>query len=76
MLFLTGKFNLQLVSDGFGYFTLDRENVSQFAIKGFRPKVGITCAFDQLHVYANFVASLLHAAFEDGGNAELSRDFS
>ena len=46
LLFLTGEFRPQLVGDGFGYFTLDRKDVSQFAIKGIGPKMGIIGCFD------------------------------
>ena len=41
LLFLTGEFHPQLVGDGFGHLTLDRKDVSQFAIKGIGPKMRI-----------------------------------
>ena len=46
LLFLTGEFRSQLLGDGFGHLTLDRENVGQFAIKRVGPKMGIIGSFD------------------------------
>ena len=74
LLFLTGEFRSQLVGDGFGHLTLDRKDVGQFAIKGIGPKMGIIGCFDQLHVHAHGVAALLHASFQDVGDAKLPGD--
>ena len=39
LLFLTSEFRLQLFGDGFGHFTLDRKDVSQFVIKRISPNM-------------------------------------
>ena len=46
LLFLPGEFRSQLIGDGFGYFTLDRKDVGQFAIEGIGPQMGIIGCFD------------------------------
>jgi hypothetical protein len=46
LLFLTAEVRAQLVGDGFGHLTLDREDVSKFTIKGIGPKMGIVGCFD------------------------------
>src|SRR5206468_7231475 len=46
LLFLTRDVRSQLVGDRFGDFTLDREDVSQFAIKSVGPKMRIIGGFD------------------------------
>jgi hypothetical protein len=38
---MTGELRLQLIGDGFGHLTLNREDVGQFPIKGVGPKLGI-----------------------------------
>ena len=70
MLFLTGEVRSQLVGDGFGYLTLDRKDIGQFTIKSIGPQMGIIGCFDQLHVHPHGVAALLHAAFQDVGDAK------
>ena len=74
LLFLTGELRPQLIGDGFGHLTLDRKDVGQFAIKGIGPKMRIVGRFDQLHVHAHGVAALLHASFQDVGDAKLPGD--
>ena len=71
LLFLTRELRPQVIGDGFGHFTLHREDISQFSIKGIGPKVGITGCFDQLDVYAHGIAALLHTSFQDVGHAKL-----
>ena len=72
LLFQAGQPGLQLVSDRFRHLTLDRKDVGQFAIKGISPKMRIIGCFDQLHVHPHLVATLLHAAFQDVGDAKLA----
>ena len=74
LLFVTGQVRLQLVGDGFGDLTLDRKDVGQFAIKGLGPKMGIISCFDQLHVHPHRITALLHAAFQNVGDAKLPGD--
>jgi hypothetical protein len=65
-----------LVGDGFGHLHSRRKDVGQFAIKGIGPKMGIIGCFDQLHVHAHGVAALLHASFQDVGDAKLLCDLA
>ena len=74
LFFLAGKFRLQLLGDGFSHLTLNGKNVGQFAIKAIGPNMGIVGRFDQLHVYAHGVATLLHASFQNVGHAKLLCD--
>src|SRR5262245_34714983 len=64
----------QLLRDSFGYLSPDRKVVSQFAIKRIAPKMQTVACVDQLHVYAHSIATLLHAAFQDMGYAQLLGD--
>ena len=66
---------LQLVGDSFGDLTLDGKNVSQFAIKAIGPNMGISGRFDQLHGHVHGITLLLHASFQDVGDAKLPGDF-
>jgi hypothetical protein len=43
-------------------------------IKAIGPEMGISGCFDQLHVHAHGVTALLHAAFQNVGNAKLLGD--
>ncbi len=65
------------VDDLAGDFGLDVENVidGQFAVEGLRPQVFVGGHVDQLGVDADPVAGPLHAAFEDGGDAQFGGDF-
>src|SRR5262249_57464181 len=74
LLFVSGEVRTQLIGDSFGNFTLHRKDVGQFAIEGIGPKVRVIGRFDQLNVDTHRVATSLHAAFKDVGNAELSGD--
>src|SRR5204863_9525445 len=46
LLFVTCEFHSQLVGDGFSHFTLDRKDVSQFAIVRVGPEMGIIGCFN------------------------------
>ena len=74
LLFPAREMDLQLVGDSFGDLTLDRKNVSQFAIKAIGPNVGIIGCFDQLHRHVHGITLLLHASFQDVGDAKLAGD--
>ena len=71
---MTRDVRSQLVGDGPGDFTLDRKDVGQFAIKCIGPHMGIIGRFDELHVNAHGIAAVLHASFQNVGNAKLPRD--
>ena len=74
LFFRAGELRLQGVSDRFRDIALDRKNVREFAIVDFRPKMRVGQGIDQLHIDADLIARLLHAAFQDVQDAELFRD--
>src|SRR5262249_12153365 len=54
--------------------SLSTEDVGHFAINGIGPKMGISCGFNQLHIYAHGVAALLHTSLQNVSDAEFLRD--
>ena len=74
LLFSAREFRSQLVGDGFRNFALNRKDVGQLAIKRIGPEMGIIICFDQLYIHAYGVATLLHAAFQNVGDAKLPGD--
>src|SRR5215472_651092 len=68
------KLGLQRLSDCFCDLALDSEDVGQFPIKGISPKLGCINCFNKLHVYTHRISDLLHAAFQNMGDAKLSCD--
>ena len=56
------------------YVTFDREDVGQLSIVDVGPNMRIVSCFDQLHIDAHRIAALLHAAFQNVGNAKLLGD--
>src|SRR6266513_473575 len=69
-LFRGREFCLKLASNGFGYLTLDRENVDEIAIITLSPEVCIVACIDQLCVHTYFGPGPLHAAFQKMSNTE------
>ena len=72
----TRELRLQRIGNRFRDFALDRKNVGQFPIECVRPKMSVRRRFDQLHVDADLVCRLLHAAFEDVCYAKLLCDLA
>src|SRR3982751_3769130 len=69
VLLVRKNFGLQLISDGFGDFTLNGEHISKVAIVSLRPKMCVGSRVDQLRVYPDPVRGALHAAFEKMSDA-------
>ena len=67
---------VQVFRDRLGDFALDGKDIRQFAIVSFGPKVRIGPCVDELHVYPDRVACFLHAAFQDIGHPEKTRDLA
>jgi hypothetical protein len=66
---------LKLSGCSFSHLALNGKDVGQFAIKGIRPNMAIVGCVDELDVYADRVATLLHAPFQNVCDAKLSGDF-
>ena len=67
---LRRQFRFQRTSDILRNLALNAEDVLQFAIVRFRPKIGIVLRIDELHDDANAVAGFLHAAFQHRGHTQ------
>jgi hypothetical protein len=61
---------LQLLSDRFGDFALDREGISQIASIRLGPKVRIAASVDQLRVHSHLICNPLDTAFQHVSNAQ------
>ena len=59
-----------------GYFALDAEDIIEFAIVAFGPKVFVRGHADELDIDVCGIANLLDATFKNVGYAELLADFA
>src|SRR5205823_10357652 len=67
---------LQLLSDGFGDFALDREGISQIASIRLGPKMRIVASVNQLRVDSHLVPNPLDTAFQHVSNTQRLPNFS
>ena len=70
-----GQFCLEGVGDLLRHFTLDSEDILQRARVSVRPQVVVRRGVDQLQINQHLIAGLLHAPFQDRGDAELLTDY-
>ena len=68
------EFGLERIGHFLRDFAFDAEDVVECARIGLGPQVVVARGIDQLYVDQHRVAGLLHAAFEDRGDAELQGD--
>ena len=59
------QFELQLVDDFGGDFVLDREDVFECAVSGFRPEVSVGPCIDELCRNTNLVAGFAYRPLEN-----------
>ena len=67
---------MQLLSDRFGDFALNREGISQIASIRLGPKMRIVASVDQLRVHSHLIRNPLDTAFQHVGNAERLTDLA
>src|SRR4029077_13292433 len=73
-LFTWRKLGLKLLGNRLRDFTLDREDIGQIAVVGFRPEMRFGPRVDQLRVDAHAIARALNASFNHIRDSQLLRD--
>src|SRR4029077_4051486 len=74
LLLATGELRPQRLCDSFGDLALNPKDVSQLAIVGIGPQVGIGLRVNQLHIDPDLVGRSLYTTLQNVGYPKLLRD--